>query len=193
MSATLTTTAPAATVTRNGSALQAALAAVSVAGDADTTARATLAAVVLSHYTEYASPFAREAVLPVNYKGEVSGRIWLAATERIKPVPAAERTAGETSMAQYLSRYATVATTVGYGLPALASTESANAAYKEISEGSADSKRRAADVSFIAWLSGQSPEVQKGFKVVKRALATDGGSAHLAAALRDLATAPTGI
>lgn len=170
-----------------------AIATVDASTGTDKRARGVLASLVLTEYvriaTKYARPVGGVRVLPSNHKGEVSAQLWLLATGNTKPVPAKERTAGETSLGQYLSRYGKVAADMANGLDALGSPEEANEAYKVITSTDGDAATHAANVAFVAWLSGQSPEVQKAFKVVKRALATDGATSHVTAAIRDLKTA----
>jgi len=191
---TLTTSRATATVAvpvSSSSLIPAALAAVDAAGDADTTARATLATLVLDAYRVHARMLARTVdgapVLPSNLKGEASARIWLDATGLDKAPAAAERTKGETSLGQYLSMYGKVATDADYGVTALDGTPAdVRAIYTAINSGTTDAKKASQYRAFVVWLSGQSDAVKSAFRTVSATLATDGGKEHLAAFVADL-------
>lgn len=189
--------------TTDSDALAAAVAAVSLASDGDTSARATLAAVSLARFAAHAARYSvtRDGVtvLPDNAKRDVQALVWLEATGRVTPPAAKERTPGETSLGQYASRYATVATNMAHGVAALADTESANEAYAAISDARAAAKaneKAAADAlaemadraAFEQWLSTQPRELATAFAKVTHAL-TKGDAAPHAAAFVAIVTA----
>lgn len=170
-------------------ALQAAVAAVSVSGDANKTAAASLARLVLEHYAFHAARYARRVdgvrVLPDARKRDVATFLWLAATGNPSPVPVKERTPGEVSLSQYVSRYARVATDADYGMEALADTETVNAAYGAILDSNREAKANEADAAqaladmadtraYGEWLTSQTADVQRAFKTVIHALKNDG-------------------
>lgn len=143
-------------------ALADALAAVSVARDGDDTARATLADITRARYVFHASRYAHDragvTVLPDTLKSDVAARMWMDATGSRKSPPTADRTGGEKSFAQYVSRSATVATDIVYGLDGLADAATARDAYASIladrKEERADGDRavaRVAHAEYVAW------------------------------------------
>lgn len=174
-------------------ALAAAIAAVSVAGDTDKAAKASLARIVLERYKYRMARHVRTVdgvtVLPANKRKEVAALIWLDATESLSPPASADRTPGEKSLAQYVARYGTVATDLILGTQALADTETANKVYKSICEQNRADKLKDADAkaaldaiadakAYREWLSAQPATLQTAFKHVGHALT---GNPHLSA------------
>lgn len=143
-------------------ALADALAAVSVARDGDDTARATLADITRARYVFHASRYAHDragvAVLPDTLKSDVAARMWMDATGSRKSPATADRTGGERSFAQYVSRSATVATDIVYGLAGLADAATARESYtailadrKQEREDGDRAVARVAHTEYVAW------------------------------------------
>lgn len=167
---------PAAVEAPTVEALRAAVAAVDASGTYTDAAASTLADAVLARYAFHAARMGRSldgvTVLADSDRKEVAARVWLDATERTTPPKASERTPGQTSVGQYVSRFGTVATNGAFGIAALSSTDSARDAYKSISEAKSAAKGNEASREFTVWLSGLLPE---DAKAITRTLAIFAG------------------
>lgn len=182
-------TATPAMVDSTPDALAAAVAAVSVATDTDTAARSALGTAAVARFVFHARRYmvTREgrAILPDNHRKAVAVMVWLDATGSPVAPGAKERTPGETSLGQFISRYTKVATDMDYGIDALTSHADANAAYKAIGEAASAAKANensaaealaviADDEAFQVWLGTQKAELTTAFKHVAHALKGDG-------------------
>jgi hypothetical protein len=125
-------------------------------------------------------------VLRDSSKRDVSAIVWLEATGSLSAPAAKDRTSGETSLGQYLSKFGRVATDGDYGLAYLSGTAAVEEAYDAISKDSRDAKTAKEDRAFTVWLSGQSDTVKSAWTAVHEAMRTEGGKEHTAAMLRDL-------
>lgn len=166
---------------------RAAIAAASVAGSAGVAATTALKSVALSRYTATlaAHPtWVRNGVLLDNHGKDVSALLWLEATGSLQAPKAKERTPGETSLGQYLSRYGTVAKNLDWGTNALADVECANEAYAAISEGTSTAKELAADKAFTVWMTTLIESERKALAVAIDVLGSESASAHRAAFIR---------
>ena len=144
-------------------ALRAAIAAVDSASDSDTRSRGALKAATLARFSFHADRLSVElqggAFLPSNLKSEAQSRVWRDATGESKPVPAKDRTAGQTSLGQYLSKFAKVATDLTYGgIAELVTVERVEDSFGAIGDaaklqGERDKVRESDKVgrAFIAW------------------------------------------
>jgi hypothetical protein len=79
-------------------------------------------------------------VLPRNLKGAAQAIVWRAATGHPVPVPAADRSAAERALGDYLSRFATVATNAGFGIASLTTPADVRRHAKDISAAAKESK-----------------------------------------------------
>jgi hypothetical protein len=164
-----------------------AIAAASVAGSTSTVATAVLKSVTLDRYmaTIAAHPaWTRNGTLIERHAKDVSTLLWLEATGSLQAPKAKERTAGETSLGQYLSRFGTVAKNMDWGVPALADVECANEAYAAISEGTSTAKELAADKAFTVWMTTLIESERKALAVAIDVLGSESASAHRAAFIR---------
>lgn len=105
--------------------LAAAIAAVDTSSATDTVAKGTLRDLALQSFRYHAAHLARDLhgvqVLPTNLKKVAQGLVWRDATGNDKPVKTDERTPGQTSLGQYLSKFAKVATDEVSGMAGLES------------------------------------------------------------------------
>jgi hypothetical protein len=119
--------------------------------------------IVRARYASHAARFTRDVqgarVLPDTFKSDVSALMWSDATGSRKPTPVAERTPGIKTFAQYLSRFATVATDTVFGVDALADDELARASYTAILDERKDDHKRdertrasIAHDAYLAWV-----------------------------------------
>lgn len=191
---TATASAPVATAdvtdVPTADAFRAAIAAASVAGDAGTQATATLAAIALARYTVHAARYVTKHdgvdVLPESDRKNVSALVWLEATGSITAPSAKDRTPGETSLGQYVSRMGTVATNLDYGMTWLAGVDSLTLAYTEIGEASRDAKQAKEDRAFTVWVGMLAPADREAFDFVTNAILAGDGGEHRAAFIRSV-------
>ena len=170
-------------------AFRAALAAASVAGDTAGAATATLAAIALARYTVHAQRYitlqGETPILPESDRKNVAALVWLEATGSITAPSAADRTPGETSLGQYVSRMGTVATNLDYGMDYLTGVDSLTAAYTQIGADSKASKDAKADRAFIVFAGTLSESERAAFDYVTATM-RGFGSEHRAAFVRSI-------
>lgn len=196
---TVTATAPVATpvaaptVESFAAPLSAALAAVTASSNANGQATATLHALTLDAYRAAiaSTPGATgtrddgHVVLFDNAKSYVASTVIAAATGMLALPSAKDRTKGETSLGQYLSRIARVATDLtDGGVGALDSFESYVNAYDTITGDAAARKNAAADRAFTVWLSGLNKDDAAAITRTIALIGHDSADDHRAAFIR---------
>jgi len=175
-------------------ALRAALATANTAADATGAARDSLARIVLARYvatieqadvrgSEYTGTLDGVRVLRDNHRADVAALLWLEATGSITAPKGEESRPGDKSMAQYIAKFGTVATSGEYGLEFLSGTDSANSAYADYLATRKLGKDAKADNAFAAFLTGLNPTDRKHWDTVIHALRTS-ESDHRAAFTR---------
>lgn len=87
-----------------------------------------------------ASSLEGREILPRNLKSAAQAIVWRAATGHPVPVPAADRSASERALGDYLSRFATVATSAGFGVASLTTPADVRRYAKDISAAAKESK-----------------------------------------------------
>ena len=125
-------------------AFRAAVAAVDSTSTYSEAATSTLASATLARFAFHAARYVREVdgvdILPESARKDVAALVWLDATEHVTPPAAKDRTKGQTSLGQYVSKYGTVATDLAFGTSWLATTVTAGEAYTDISKVKAEAK-----------------------------------------------------
>lgn len=217
MSTTTTTPRPGKTVATVAASpvpsvedMRDAIAAANVTADVSGSNARALYAVVRARYAYHAATFSHPvnvgtddaprvlAVLPTTFRTDVASLMWRDATGTAKAVPAAERNAGIRSFAQYVSRFAGVASSMAFGVDALngdADARAAEAALKVEKERegkrNARTRRARAFAAFIAWRDAL-PQDRRAAVMLAFDLLTDGpGVEHAEAFATSLMNATT--
>lgn len=184
--------------TFSADAFRAALAAAATAGDTNTTARATLYRATVDRYNvaignlrDAVGTLDGVAVLRESSKRDVANLVWLEATGALHAPKADERTPGETSLGQYLSKLGTVATSSEYGMEVvLSGPDSVEAAYDALGAANRNAKQAKEDRAFTVWIGTETPETRAAFDLVTSIMfGTDDGKAHRAAFIRSITPA----
>lgn len=181
-------------------ALRDALVAYSTAAHVGKETEGSLIEALTARYAHHAAHYARDMegvlILPESDRKTVAALVILDATENIALPPAKERTAGERTLAQYLSRMGTVATDWGWGVPAAADPATLARAYKSISESKREAKETeaakesakmayAAERAYGKWLKSLPEDDRYAFGRVIGIL-TGNGFPHLDAFTADI-------
>lgn len=193
--ATATRTAPAATPVQDdkGAALAAAVAAVSAGSDATGAATAQLLSLTLTAYatavaTTPGATGSRDdghVVLFDNARSFIASTVYALATGSLALPSAKDRSKGEATLGQYVSRMARVATDLtDGGVGALSDVDTFNAAHDLIAEKAAATKESAADRAFTVWLSGLNEADAKAITRTIALMGADTADDHRAAFIR---------
>lgn len=183
-----TTTRPAAPSTVTVDDLRSAIAAVDSATTYSAAAAGTLQGAIHARYLHHAARFTRSVdgtpVVLESDRRRVQGLVFMDAVESDKLPKAAERTPAQKSLAQYVSRFGTVATNLDYGMGRIATVEDANVAYSAISEDKRDVATKLADAAFDRWLLDLLPADRAAFETVFSIMGREGADEFRAAAAR---------